>query len=76
MRATIVIESNALNKDDVLALLQAIRSCETEIFPEKLITLVANLPELTSEETNEILNSIKPPFKYGPIIYSKDFGES
>lgn len=69
MKATIYVESDQFNKEDVRALLQSIRSCEMASFPDKEIRIQVNTPELTSAEMEEILNSIKPPYKYGPEIF-------
>ena len=66
MKTTIQVQSDQLNKEDVTALLQAIRLCEMATFPDKEIRIRVEVPELTAAETKEILTSIKPSFKYGP----------
>jgi len=71
MKTTIHLQSDRLNKEDVRALLQAIRLCEMATFPDKKIRILVEVPELTTAETNEILKSIKPSFKYGPEIFHR-----
>ncbi len=51
-------------------LLQAIRLCEMATFPDKELRILLEVPELTSTEMNEILKSIKPPYKYGPQSFT------
>jgi len=68
METTISLRSNQLNKEDVRALLQAIRLCEMATFPNKEIYIWVEVPELTTDEMNEILKSIKPPYKWGPKV--------
>jgi excisionase family DNA binding protein len=65
MKTTIQLQSDQLSKEDVRALLQAIRLCEVATFPDKEIRVLVDVPELTTAETEEILTSIKPPYKYG-----------
>jgi hypothetical protein len=74
MKTTILSQSDQLNKEDVRSLLQAIRLCEMATFPNKEIYIKVEVPDLTADETNEILQSIKPPFKWGPKIikYGKE----
>lgn len=71
MKTSILIRSEVLNKDDVQALLQTIRNCERETFPEKLITMVVNVPDLSVDECTEIMTRIKPPYDYGPFVFNK-----
>jgi len=68
MEVKITIQSKQLSKDELQALLQAIRECEQKSFPDKEIFIWVDAPELSTKEMAEILSSIKPPFKYGPII--------
>jgi hypothetical protein len=68
MKTTIHVQSDQLNKEDVRALLQAIRLCEMDTFPKKEIYIKVELPELSTDEVTKILTSIKPPFKWGPKI--------
>ncbi len=68
MKTTISLQSDQLNKEDVRVLLQAIRLCEMANFPNKEILISVEVPELTTDEVNEILKSIKPPYKWGPKV--------
>lgn len=68
MKTTFRLESDQLNKEDVRILLQAIRLCEMANFPNKKIQIFIEVPELTTDEMNEILKSIKPPYRWGPKI--------
>ncbi len=70
MKTIIHVQSDQLNKEDVRTLLQAIRLCERATFPDKEIRIFVEVPELTAAETEEVLKSIKPPYKYGPEILS------
>ncbi|MBA7642706.1 hypothetical protein ES703_50412 [subsurface metagenome] len=68
MEVKITIESKQLSKEELRLLIQAVRDCEQKSFPEKDISIWIDAPELTSEEMTEILNSIKPAYKYGPFL--------
>jgi phosphoribosylpyrophosphate synthetase len=74
MKTTICVQSEQLNKEDVRALLQAIRLCEMATFPDKEIYIKVEVPEISTDDVTKILNSIKPPFKWGPKIinYGKE----
>ena len=63
------IKSDQLTKEDLRALLQAIRDCEMATFPDKEIYVLAEAPELSSDDMTDILTSIKPPYDYGPVIF-------
>lgn len=67
MEVKITIRSNELSKEELRLLIQAIRDCEQQSFPDKDIFIWINAPDLTREEMTKILNSIKPAYKYGPI---------
>ncbi len=67
MEVKITIQSNELSKEELQLLIQAIRDCEQKSFPDKEIFIQIDAPDLTREEMTEILNSIKPAYKYGPI---------
>ena len=71
MKTNIVIYSDDLTKEDVQVLLQRIRDCEQKSFPEKEIGIFLMVPELTNSEASEILTSITPPFKFGPMAICK-----
>ena len=68
MQVTITIQSKELSKEELRLLIQSIRDCEQKSFPDKEIAIWVEVPGVTAEECNEILASIKPPYKYGPII--------
>lgn len=72
MLTAVVVRSEELDKDDVRTLLQAIRDCEIANFKEKVITITVHVPELSSEESTEILTSIKPPYEIGPFTFSME----
>jgi len=69
MKVNVSIKSDQLTKEDLRALLQAIRDCEMTTFPNKEIYVSAEVPELSEGDTLEILTSIKPPYNYGPVIF-------
>lgn len=72
MKVKITIESQQLNKGHLRELLQAIRLCERATFPDKEISIWVEVPELSAKESEEILTSIKPPYKYVPRIIKRD----
>ena len=65
MEVKITIRSNELSKEELQLLIQAIHDCEQKSFPDKEIFIWIDAPDLTTEEMTEILNSIKPGYKYG-----------
>jgi len=67
----ISVRSDQLDKEDVRALLQAIRDCERATFPNKEIFISCEVPEMTEDDTTDILNSIRPPYRYGPLVLRK-----
>jgi len=69
MKVNLSIQSDQLNKEDLCALLQAIRDCEMATFPDKWIYVSAEAPELSADEMTEILMSIKPPYNHGPVTF-------
>ncbi len=69
MKVNMSIKSDQLNKEDLRALLQAVRDCEMATFPNKGIYVSAEVPELSSDDMTDILTSIKPPYNYGPVIF-------
>ena len=68
MKAIIIIYSDELTKEDIQVLLQSIRDCEREGFPQKDIAVFLFVPDLTTEEGAEIMAGIKPPFQIGPFV--------
>jgi len=75
MKINLSIKSDELDKEDLRALLQAIRDCEMANFKEKKIFVSAEVPEMSSDDMTEILTSIKPPYDYGPVIFKYTKGE-
>jgi len=71
MEVKLTIESKQLSKEELRALIQAIRDCEQTSFPDKEIFIWIDAPELNSEDATEILDSIKPPYKYGTTLWVK-----
>jgi hypothetical protein len=67
----ITIWSSQLTKErlKLLAqtLIQSIRDCEQGSFPDKEISILVEIPELTAGEVTDILNQIKPRYAFGPI---------
>lgn len=72
MNIKVSVKSKQLDKEELRLLIQGIRTCEQTSFPEKEISIWIEVPELTQAECEEILASIKPPYKYGPVIIDKD----
>ena len=68
MKMNVVVYSEELNKEDIQVLLQGIRDCEQNSFPDKTIVVAVFVPELSTEDVTEILSQIKPPFKQGPVV--------
>ena len=69
MKINLAIKSDELDKEDLRALLQAIRTIEQTAFQEKKIYVSVEAPDMTSEDMTEILTSINPPYDYGPVIF-------
>ena len=69
MKSTVSLKSDQLNKEDLRALLQAIRDCEMSNFPNKEIRIWLDVPELSVDECRAILTGIKPPYGYGPFTF-------
>ena len=71
MNSIITIRSSQLGKDDLGKLLQSLRDCEQLNFPDKVISIIMNLPEMSSKEALKLLNEIKPAFSEGLVITNK-----
>ena len=69
MKVNLSVKSDQLNKEDLRALLQAIRDCEMATFPDKEIYVSAEAPDMSESDMTDILTSIKPPYNYGPVIF-------
>jgi len=67
VKVKLTLESQQLSREELRLLVQSIRDCEQKSFPDKGIFIWIEVPELTREETSELLTSIKPPYKYGPV---------
>ena len=69
MKVKLTLESQQLTKEELQDLIQSIRDCEQESFPDKEISIWIEAPELSTQECEQILASIKPPYKYkyGPF---------
>jgi len=72
MKVKLSLTSDQLDKEDIRALLQAIRSCEMATFPEKEIYIMVEVPDLSEDETGEIFRSIKPPYGLGPFSFKRE----
>ncbi len=70
MKVEVTIRSQQLTRAELQQLIQGIRDCEQKAFPDKEISILIKVPELSQAECQEILTSIKPPYKYGPRIIS------
>ena len=65
MKVKLSLESEQLTKDELQDLIQSIRDCELESFPDKKISIWIESPGLSASECKQILASIKPPYKLG-----------
>ena len=71
MKVEISLTSDQLDKEDIQALLQAIRACEMATFPKKEISIKVEAPDLSMGDMGEILRSIKPPYGHGPFSFKR-----
>lgn len=71
MKIKLVLSSDQLDKEDLRALIQAIRACEITTFPQKEISIKVEAPDLSMDDMSEILRSIKPPYKRGPFTFKR-----
>ncbi len=71
MRTVLIIDSDQFVKEDVRALLQAVRDCEQANFPDKQLNISVEVPWLSVDVVQELLTGIKPPFKHGPMIFKR-----
>lgn len=76
MNVKLTLSSQQLTKEELRLLIQSIRDCEIKYFPNKEISIWVEVPELPTVECTEILTSIKPPYKYGPLVGQIRFGGS
>ncbi len=61
MKVRLSLESQQLTKEELQRLIQSIRDCEQKSFRDKAWI---EAPELSASECEQILASIKPPYKY------------
>ena len=71
LKVKLTFESQQLSKEELRLLIQAIRDCEQTSFPDKEIFIWIEVPELSNAECNEILASIKPPYRHGPVTFKR-----
>lgn len=69
MKIKLTIKSDELDKDDLRALLQAIRTIEQTAFKEKKIYVSCEAPDMPTKDMAEVLSKIDPPYDYGPVIF-------
>ena len=71
MNSVITIRSSQLDKDDLKKLLQSIRHCEQANFPDKVISITMDVPEMPVEEVVKLIKGIKPDFGGGLLVLKK-----
>lgn len=71
MKIELVLSSEELDKEDLRALIQAVRTCERDNFPEKVISIKVEAPDLSMQDCDEILRSIQPPYRHGPFTFKR-----
>jgi len=64
VKINLSLESQQLTKEELRLLIQSIRDCEQKSFRDKEIAIWIEAPELSASECEQILASIKPPYKY------------
>jgi len=64
VKVRLSLESQQLTKEELQLLIQGIRDCEQRSFPDKEIAIWIEAPELSTQECEQILASIKPAYKY------------
>ncbi|GAJ13704.1 unnamed protein product, partial [marine sediment metagenome] len=64
MKIKLTIESQQLTKEELRVLIQSIRDCEQESFPDKEIAIWIEAPELSQSESEQIL---APFFYYADV---------
>lgn len=63
MEIKVTIRSKQLSKEELRHLIQSIRDCEQKSFPTKEIYIHVDAPGLTFAQVQDILRSIRPPFR-------------
>lgn len=64
MKVKVIVESKDLSAEEVYQVLQAIRDCEQKHFPQKVISIWVEAPELPAAEAVVILSRVTPPFSW------------
>ncbi len=72
MKISVFICGEDFTREDLRLLLQGIRDQEQKFSQDKEMFMAVSAPELTAQEMVEILSSLKPPFKQGPIVLGKE----
>ena len=72
MRISVVICGEDFTREDLRILLQGIRDQEQKFSHDKEMFMAVSAPELTVQEMVDILSSLKPPFKQGPIVLGNE----
>lgn len=72
MKVKLSLDSQQLTREELRRLIQSIRDCEQKSFLDKEIAIFIEAPELSASECEQILASIKPPYKYGPFPVHKE----
>ncbi len=60
MKLKLTFESQQLTKEELQLLIQSIRDCEQESFPDKEISIWIEAPELSTQECEQILLPAAP----------------
>lgn len=63
--------SGQFNRDELEAILQAIRDCEQRTFPTKTVHIGVDAPELSLDEVKAVLEAIKPAFSGGIAVFPR-----
>jgi len=58
----IIIYGDDLTKEDIRAILQAIRDAEQTNFRDKKISIFVSVPALSTQEMEEVIRSVEPGF--------------
>lgn len=62
----LIVASDFLSKEEIRALLQAVRDVEQANFPNKQIMILLLAPKLSAAECKDMIESIRPPFTGAP----------
>ena len=64
MKIKVTLESKDFSAEELYQVLQAIRDCEQKHFPQKVISILVNIPELPTVEGQAILSRITPSLPF------------